>query len=188
MKKLILFAGLAALIAAPAMAGKDRKHDRNSRGYDMHVIADEDSQSAIYVINHGSETVAVEVAEDEDALWLKDSEGLKALDRAEDDFTDETAEDSKGFTFSAGDEDVHIAFSLPFWKHVSIRASEDDDEAHINVTSQNGEGGVFVRALDGHAFISIMNADAKAAREFIDDIDGAPRSMRLKMKKELGLD
>ncbi len=184
MRKLLLLTGISAALAAPALAGP--KHDHEN-GYNLHVIADEATESAIYVITSADETVAIEVFDDDDAQWMKDADGLKALARAEKDFGKDAEEEQKGFAFSVKEDDVHIAFTLPFFKHISIHASDDDDEARVNVTSKSGEGDVFVRAHDGHAFISVMEAKAKDAREFIDDIDDAPRSMRNKMKKELGL-
>ncbi|MDQ7019272.1 MAG: hypothetical protein Q9M33_08905 [Robiginitomaculum sp.] len=58
----------------------------------------------------------------------------------------------------------------------------------MNITSKNGEGDVFVRTSDDGAFVTIVDASAKEARKFIDDIDDISKTVRGKMKKEMGLD
>ncbi len=129
MKKLLITAGLSLVLAAPAFAGSRHAHDRN-HDYNLFVVADENTDSAIFVITHDGETVAIEVFDDdEDARWLKDKVGLNVLAQAEDEFGPIGEGKGKGFAFSINDDEVHIAFPLLFFKHISIRASDDEDEA-----------------------------------------------------------
>jgi len=44
-----------------------------------------------------------------------------------------------------------------------------------------------VRAGDDGAFITIVDASAKDARDFIDDSDDISKAVRKKMKREMGL-
>jgi hypothetical protein len=180
MKKIFLLAGISLALTGTALAGS-----KNDQNYDMFVIADEAADSAVYVITHGRDTVAIEVFDDENARWIKDSKGKRAIKDAERFYGRKGEEKGKGFAFAVKDEDVHISFPF-FFRHISIDAS-DADGARVNITSKDGEGDVFVRANDAGAFITIEDASAKTARKFIDDIDEAPRLMRKKMKRELGL-
>lgn len=181
MKKTLIITGLSLAIAGAAFAGP-----KNDRDYDLYVIADEATDSAIYVVTNATETVAIEVFDDDKAQWMKDSDARQAIARAEIAFGPVEAAKEKGFAFSVKDDDVRISFPVLFFKHISIHASEDEG-AQVNITSKNGEGDVSVRADDEGAFITIVDASAKDARKFIDDIDEAPNALRNKMKAEMGL-
>jgi hypothetical protein len=181
MRKLCVTAGLMVAMAGPALAGP------KDNAYDLYVIADEVTDSAIYVVQSAHDTVAIEVFEDDHVQWMKDANAHKAIKNARELFGPEGKSKDKGFAFIIEEDDVKISFPLLFSKHISIHAS-DEDGAQINITSKDGKGNVLVRAGDDGAFITIVDASAKTAREFIDDIDDASSSMRRKMKKEVGLD
>lgn len=182
MRKLCVTAGLMMAMAGPALAGP------KDNGYDLYVIADEVTQSAIYVLTHARETAAIEVFDNDRVQWMKDTDALKVIASAEDVFGPVEAAKDKGFAFSVKDEDVKISFPLLFFKHISIHASEDRG-AQVKITSKSGEGDVIIRANDDDgAFVSIVDASADDAREFIDDIDDISNSVRKTMKREIGLD
>ncbi len=182
MKKFFILTGSVLAIAGAAHAGA--KHDH---GYDMYVIADEGADSTVYVVTHAREVAAIEVYDDDKVQWMKDGAALKAIAKAQNLFGPAEAARDKGFEFTVKDDDVKISFPVLFFKHISIHAN-DDNGARVNITSKNGEGDVFVRADDDGAFITIVDASAKDARDFIDDIDDISKTVRRKMKKEVGLD
>ncbi len=181
MRKTFLYTGVMLAFAGAAFAGP-----RNNDDYDLYVIADEVTDNVIYVVMNADETVAIEVLGDEKAHWLKDSDAKKAIARSETLFGPDEDSSKKGFAFTVKDDDAKISFPLLFFKHIAIHAN-DDEGARVSITSKDGEGDVLVRADDDGAFITIIDASARAARNFIDDIDEAPASMRNKMKRELGL-
>ena len=181
MKKILILAGSVLAVAGAAYAGP--KHDH---GYDMYVVADEVTDSAIYVVTHDRETAAIEVFDNDKVQWMKDGAALKAIAKARNLYGPAEAARDKGFEFTVKDDDVKISFPVLFFKHISIHAN-DDNGARVNITSKNGEGDVFVRADDGGAFITIVDASAKDARDFIDDIDDISKAVHKKMKREMGL-
>ncbi len=181
MKRMIMTAGLILAMTGSALAGS-----KNDDQYDLYVIADEVTDSVVYVVAAEHKTVALEIIDEDEAHWVKTSNAHKIIDRSKKFFGPDKNVKKKGFAFVVDDDDVKISFPLLFFKHISIHASEDGG-AQINVTSKDGEGDVSIRADDDGAFITVADADADGAREFIDDIEEAPKAMRKKMKSDLGL-
>ncbi|MDQ7019273.1 MAG: hypothetical protein Q9M33_08910 [Robiginitomaculum sp.] len=78
MKKLLILAGSVLAVAGAAYAGP--KHDH---GYDLYVIADEVTNSAIYVVTHAKDATAIEVFDNDKVQWMKDGAALKAIAKAQ---------------------------------------------------------------------------------------------------------
>ncbi|PHS21234.1 MAG: hypothetical protein COA85_13250 [Robiginitomaculum sp.] len=138
------------------------------------------------MVTHANDTAAIEVFDNDKVQWMKDGAALKAIANAQNLYGPAEAARGKGFEFTVKGDDVRISFPVLFFKHISIHAN-DDNGARVNITSKNGEGDVFVRADDDGAFITIVDASTDDARDFIDDIDDISKAVRIKMKRELGL-
>jgi hypothetical protein len=182
MKKTILLAGVMLAMAGTAFAA-------SSHDYDLFVIANADTEKTVYVVVGPGEMAAIEVDTEDKAnsRWISDRQGRKAISWATGRFGPGQEGRKKGFAFVIKDDDVEIAFGIPFFKHVSVHANGETG-AVVDITSKDGEKDVTVRADDDGAFISVTHTSAHDAAEFIDDINKAPKSLRREMKEELELD
>lgn len=174
MKRIALAAAIAGFAAAPALA--------QDRDFGLEIIATDKDGVLHYAHNQEDDRSA--------AIWTdgEDPDSARFMEGREADAAYEEAIGDAGITPV---EDGDLAIKI---FGVSVYASEDGeaDNARVVVNAPGGKQQVVVNASDRHgedgaAHIVIKGADEDGVRDFIDDIDEAPRSMKRDMEEALGL-
>jgi len=173
MKNLVLAALAAVFGASPAFAAEG--------SYDLEVIASDEAGVLYYVRDTQDGRAAALWTDDENADSARLTEGA-AADRAY-----RAAMASLGCDAREPEE---LRFRL---FGISVYAEDEggSDRARV-VINRRGDKSVVVNAIDNgpggdSARVVIDGADADGARDFIDDIDSAPREMKAEMQAAIGL-
>ncbi len=88
---------------------------------------------------------------------------------------------------SIGSSDSHSHVSIIDGDSaVFVQSDEEADTSQVVITSGDGEQ-VLVDSADGVSRVEISGADADSARDFIEDLDDAPRHLRRAMIEALDL-
>jgi hypothetical protein len=171
---LIAACAAAVLAAGAATAAGPR--------YDMIVVAADDEEDVVqYVRNLDTGAAA--------AFWSEDGEPV--YDAAADSLL-EDAVARHGFDEPAerGEDPDRVRIRL-FGLEIDVEENGADETAVVSMPLGFGGGKLTVDARDDadgeRALVTIADAKAKNAREFVDDIEDATRDQRDAMKAHLGL-
>ncbi len=177
MKRIILAAAAAAAFTAgPALA--------QDRDFDLEIVASEQDGVLHYAHNNETDRSAAiwSDGEDEDsARFMEGGEAEKAFEEA-----------LEAADIQPVDPD-NLRIKI-FGLSVYAEDDDDGDSARVEINAPGGDKTITVDARDegdgddeGVAHIVISGADEDGVRDFIDDIDDAPRSMKRDMEEALGL-
>lgn len=200
---LLLGFSIFAIASAPISAGAG--HARHG-AYDVALFSDDDRDEQIVVIRLDADTATGVEGTDADAQLLRGRDVERASRRihrlaehGDVNLVDVDSEGSDQVTILAEDGDGGGTAYISIGEHgIEIHADGDgEDSVHISFgnpsrnahDAEHGAVRIHARGDDDsdRAVVLLSNLDAEATRDFIDDLDDVPRSLKREMLRELDL-
>ncbi|MEM9383750.1 MAG: hypothetical protein AAGA68_01715 [Pseudomonadota bacterium] len=201
---LLLGFSIFAIASAPITAGA--RHSQQGT-FDVALFSDDDHDEQIIVIRLDRDTATGVEGMDDDARLLQGRDVERAsrrIRRLADDngvnLVDIDSEGSEQVTIVAEDTgDGGGTAYISIGEHgIEIHADGDgEDSVHISFgnpsrnarNAENGAVRIHARGEDegDRTVVLLSNLDADATREFIDDLDDVPRTLKREMLRELNL-
>lgn len=177
MKRLLAASAAAIFSAGAALAD-----------YTLFVVEDENRDVEVYAVaSDDGDWAAIRMDGDEGELLEGEAARAAVGPRLNADDVMGRGDHHDGAHITIRDSGSHTHISIIDGDStVFVDADDDDETSQVVITSDDGER-VLVDSADGVSRVEISGADRDAARDFVDDLDDAPRRLRRAMIDALDL-